>query len=566
MSAINKMTDSTEALPRGWTRLSLGEIGRWFGGGTPSRANLRYWTDGTIPWVSPKDMKNDLLTSTQEHITEAALSQSATNLVEAGSVLVVARSGILQHTLPVSIAQTTVALNQDIKAVRPFENVRSDYLAFALKRFERQILRECAKAGTTVQSLELPNFLLFQIPVAPLGEQQRIVTEIQKQFTTLEVGVAALRRVQANLKRYRAAVLKAACEGRLVPTEAELAKTGNRKSKFETGETLLAHILNECRQNWQGRGKYKEPTTPDPANPLPNIPEGWACASVDQITENFDGRRVPLKSADRDKRSGQYPYYGASGIIDDVDDFLFDGDYLLIGEDGANLLSRSTPIAFKATGKFWVNNHAHIVQTRGGIPLAYLSIFLNGKDLSFSITGSAQPKLTQAALNKIPIPLPPLAEQTRIVAEVERRFGVVEELESIVFANLQRATRLRQSILNYGFSGKLGTQDESDETATALFTRIQKKNVMKQKLPPKREREPERTGSITNETFIPLKNAFQALPKETTLEKLCVTAGYNPSLIGDVDKFFEELQESLDKICTLKRVDDGDVTVRRIRP
>ena len=126
-----------------------------------------------------------------------------------------------------------------------------------------------------------------------------------------------------------------------------------------------------------------------------------------------------------------------------------------IGEDGANLVSRSTPIAFKATGKFWVNNHAHIVQTRGGIPLSYLSIFLNGKDLSFSVTGSAQPKLTQAALNKIPVPLPPLAEQTRIVAEVERRLSVVEELAAVVSANLQRGTRLRQSILQKAFTGDL---------------------------------------------------------------------------------------------------------------
>ena len=97
--------------------------------------------------------------------------------------------------------------------------------------------------------------------VPPEDEQRQIVAEIEKQFTRLEAGVAALRRVQANLKRYRAAVLKAACEGRLVPTEAELAKAGNRK--FETGEALLARILTERRQNWQGRGKYKEPAAPD---------------------------------------------------------------------------------------------------------------------------------------------------------------------------------------------------------------------------------------------------------------------------------------------------------------
>src|SRR5258708_5529544 len=102
-------------LPRGWTRLALGEVGRWFGGGTPSKANPLFWTNGNIPWVSPKDMKCALITDSQDHITENAVSKSATNLVEAGSVLIVVRSGILQHTLPVAVAQRQVALNQDLK-------------------------------------------------------------------------------------------------------------------------------------------------------------------------------------------------------------------------------------------------------------------------------------------------------------------------------------------------------------------------------------------------------------------------------------------------------------------
>jgi len=191
-------------LPRGWNRLTMGEVGRWFGGGTPSKANPRFWTGGNIPWVSPKDMKCDLITDAQDHITDDAVAQSATNLVEAGSILIVVRSGILQHTLPVAVAQRQVALNQDLKAVKPRENIRSDYLALALKAFERDILHTCTKTGTTVQSLELPLFLRFQIPVAPLPEQRRIVAEIENQFTRLEAGVAALRRVQANLRRYRA--------------------------------------------------------------------------------------------------------------------------------------------------------------------------------------------------------------------------------------------------------------------------------------------------------------------------------------------------------------------------
>src|SRR5579885_1874812 len=115
-----------------------------------------------------------------------------------------------------------------------------------------------------------------------IEEQRRIVAEIEKQFTRLDAGVAALRRVQANLKRYRAVVLKAACEGRLVPTEAELAKIEGRN--YETGQQLLARVLADRRKNWHGRGKYKEPVAPGIAD-LPPLPEGWSWGTCAQAGE-----------------------------------------------------------------------------------------------------------------------------------------------------------------------------------------------------------------------------------------------------------------------------------------
>jgi type I restriction enzyme S subunit len=155
-----------------------------------------------------------------------------------------------------------------------------------------------------------------------------------------------------------------------------------------------------------------------------------------------------------------------------VNDYLFDGSFLLVAEDGANLLARSTPIAFQAHGKFWVNNHAHILQPLAGCPLGYLEAFFNATDLKFYVTGSAQPKLTQRNMNKIPVPLPPLAEQRRIVEEVERRLSVVQALEKAVEANLARAERLRQAILKKAFEGRLVDQDLDDEPASVLLERI----------------------------------------------------------------------------------------------
>lgn len=145
-----------------------------------------------------------------------------------------------------------------------------------------------------------------------------------------------------------------------------------------------------------------------------HLPAGWEPTPLGEAADNLDGKRVPLKLSDREKRHGVFPYYGASGVIDHVDDYLFDGNYLLVAEDGANLLARSTPIAFLASGQFWVNNHAHVLSANGKADLRFLQRFLCLIDISRFVTGSAQPKLTKSNLDNIEVPLPPLSEQKRI--------------------------------------------------------------------------------------------------------------------------------------------------------
>ncbi len=137
--------------------------------------------------------------------------------------------------------------------------------------------------------------------------------------------------------------------------------------------------------------------------------------SLGELTENFDSRRVPVKEADR--RAGSYPYYGASGIVDYVDDYLFEGEYLLIAEDGENLRSRNTPVAFLARGKFWVNNHAHIVRGNSLADTRYLMYAIRALDIGGYLTGSTLPKLTQRNMNQILVPAPPIDEQ-RAIAHV----------------------------------------------------------------------------------------------------------------------------------------------------
>ena len=143
-----------------------------------------------------------------------------------------------------------------------------------------------------------------------------------------------------------------------------------------------------------------------------------ATTTLDKIAENCDSMRRPVTSGNR--VAGEIPYYGASGIVDYVKDYIFDGDYLLVSEDGANLVARVTPIAFSITGKTWVNNHAHVLKFNHYETRRYVEMYLNSIDLSAYITGAAQPKLNQKNLNSIEIPLPDLNEQKRIVSLLDR--------------------------------------------------------------------------------------------------------------------------------------------------
>jgi len=140
----------------------------------------------------------------------------------------------------------------------------------------------------------------------------------------------------------------------------------------------------------------------------------WPLKKLSDVAEFLNNKRVPLKSLDRDKRQGEYPYYGASGVVDYIDDYVFDGVFLLISEDGENLRTRNTPVAFKASGKFWVNNHAHILAEKEEGILDYLEYYFSKLDISPYITGAVQPKLNKANLDSIEIPIPPKEERLGI--------------------------------------------------------------------------------------------------------------------------------------------------------
>ena len=276
-------------------------------------------------------------------------------------------------------------------------------------------------------------------------------------------------------------ILQLAIQGKLVEQRPEEG----------TAEELFAHIQEKklrlikekkIRKEKGEYGEFKEEEI------LFDVPSTWKWVRFGSIMINRDSERIPLSVAERNKLEKTFDYYGASGIIDKVDRYLFDKTLLLIGEDGANLLARSTPIAFLAKGKYWVNNHAHVLDcVAGTLSLEYMMYFVNAISLAKYVTGTAQPKMNQEKMNSIPVPLPPFAEQKRIVAKIEELLPYIDRYKQ-AWSKLEKfnsrfSEDMKKSLLQYAIQGKLVEQRSEEGTAEELFEQIQeeKHRLIKEK-------------------------------------------------------------------------------------
>lgn len=181
--------------------------------------------------------------------------------------------------------------------------------------------------------------------------------------------------------------------------------------------------------------------------------EGWKLSMLNEISENLDSKRVPITKGVRE--AGDIPYYGASGIVDYVEGHIFDDDILLISEDGANLLARAYPIAFSVTGKSWVNNHAHVLKFANLATQYFVEFYLNSIPLNPYVSGMAQPKLNQTMLNKIPIPMPSLDEQIKLVDTFHAFKEASDTAKNAYLNKAHQLSALKNSILQQAFNGEL---------------------------------------------------------------------------------------------------------------
>ena len=328
------------------------------------------------------------------------------------------------------------------------------------------------QSGSTRKRISRGNLVRISLPVPPLGQQNRIVAEIEKQFSRLDEAVANLKRVKANLKRYKASVLKAAVEGKL--TEDWRKQHPN----IEPANKLLERILSERRAKWSGKRKYKAPAEPE-MNNLFTLPDQWTWASPDQLSagepyalaigpfgsnlkvSDYTTSGVPLifvrniRSANFEEREAVFV---SKHKAEELRSHQVSGGDILITKMGAP----PGDACLYPEARFRAVITADCIKLRLSPLLSDKHFFVHAinsqvvKPQILAITkGVAQMKVSLARFSRIALPLPPLAEQCQIVAEVERRQSLIEELEVAVEANLIRADRLRRSSLTAAFSGRL---------------------------------------------------------------------------------------------------------------
>lgn len=490
------MTRENEEPPIGWAWTTLGEPLTWGSGGTPLRSRVDYY-DGDIPWAIIGDMSDGPISKTASCITESGLRHSAAKWVRPGSVLLAMYGSIGK----LGINAIPITTNQAIAFTYP-EPINAKYLFYYLMYARAELISK-GKGGTQ-SNISQTVIKAFPFVVAPVPEQYRIVEAIESYLTRLNDAAGTLERVRRNLKRYRASVLKSAVEGRLVPSEAELARAEDRS--FEQASVLLERILAERRRRWEeaelakmaanGKAtrddkwklKYVEPVAPDTAE-LPELPDGWCWASVDQLERGdrrsaygvlVPGPDVPMGVAFvrvGDIDGGRIDTSQMKRIARKVAD-KFAKTYLQGGEVLLTLVGTigRTAVAPPALAGANVARAVGVIPASDLIDPHWVEYWFRSPMTRYRMIGKAH-EVARKTLNledvrAACVALPPRREQNRIRESVDHYESIIDSMVEANQDSARRCIRLRQSILKWAFEGRLVDQDQTDEPASVLLERI----------------------------------------------------------------------------------------------
>jgi type I restriction enzyme S subunit len=437
--------------PDHWEIAELQELGEWQTGSTPRRSNEEYW-GGEILWVSPKDMKTEKIVDTEDQMTEKALEETNSKLIKPGSIVVVTRSGILEHSFPVAVTDKPVTINQDLKAFIPGDRLDENYAYYFLRANELDILKTCSKDGTTVASINSDSLYTYEIPIPPLAHQERIVAKIEEMFTKLDSGVSELQKGTELLKKYQLSLMNAAFGGML----SKRARTQNR---WEFNQDFEAHE--------------------DPPDIL-EIPPEWRWVAAGTVIKSLrNGIYKPKEYYTNDGIASLRMYNIEDGQIvwkdikrmeltnEELEKYRLEpGDLLVNRVNSRELVGKAAAIPAGLEECVFESKNIRVKPTqdvRGEYLGHWFYLFRKRHFMSQVKQTVGQATITQTQIKEMPIPLAPIAEQDHILKEIERQESILSDFQKQLESNLTRAERLRQSMLKRTFEGNLILQEPAEE-------------------------------------------------------------------------------------------------------
>lgn len=455
-------------LPEGWTTCKVGDVFDSFSGGTPNKSTPAYW-NGDIPWISSGEFNSEVINFGTEFITEEGLQNSSAKLCRPGSVLVVVRSGILKHTLPVAIVGQPLAINQDIKCFDSGEDDLNYWLSLSLRTFAKEILH-LNREGTTVQSVKYDTLKELELPIPPLNEQRRIVAKLEKLLSRVDAAQARLATVPRILKRFRRSVLAVACSGRLTADWR-----GSNADESEDGLPL----------NWE-RVAVEDLLPP---NGIFDGPFGSNLKTSDYTSTGV--RVIRLENIGHLKFIGEKETYISPEKYETlVKHTVKAGDIIfasfIADEIRACVLPSLRTKAIAKADCFCLRPKKDLVDRTF---LTYQLVSQETYDnLIDSVHGATRPRINTTQLRKLKVRVCPLAEQQEIVRRVEALFKTADALEARYRKAKAHVDKLTQSVLARAFSGELVTTEaelarreaRDYEPAFVLLERVRQEGAQQQ--------------------------------------------------------------------------------------
>ncbi len=455
-----------KTLPEGWGLATLGEICLKPQYGWTTKANHE---KGRLKLLRTTDITSGVVNwDTVPYCTEEP-EDIKKYLVESGDILI-SRAGSVGVSFLINKPERSIFASYLIR-FRPNEPIDRKYVYYYLKSPDYWAAIGASKVGIAVPNVNASKLSQVPIPIAPANEQKLIVAEIEKQFSRLDEAVAALKRIMANLKRYKASVLKAAVEGKL--TE-EWRRGSSRTAPIESGKDLLKRILVERRKKWEKEHpgkKYKEPAAVGAIHELPlqnELPKGWVWATLSQIGELNRGKSKHRPRSAPHLYGGHYPFVqtgdikNAKGILCQYTQTyseagLKQSKLWPVGTLCITIAANIADTAILGFNSCFPDSIVGFVAEPSHCDIRFVEYFIRTakENIERFAPATAQKNINLEILSDIAVPLPPFIEQQFIVEEVERRLSVTEEIEAEIETNLKRAERLRQSILKKAFSGRL---------------------------------------------------------------------------------------------------------------